>query len=603
MRQLLLTICLSTLLFPFISFTQSGCPGCLVNVPSGFPADTIFLPDLPDGEKGTTYQQDVSFRLPKTTTPVNAIDSTTPPGLTITKFEILSVEGLPAGLYWQLNQTEFDPATQTDGCIRICGTPLESDSFELTVTLKATVFIISQVSTFPMSLYIAPKTSISDGFSMTNPSGCGSTTVEFVNLVPSNGNEGFSYTWDFGDGTPIFPEEDPAPHTYEQPGVYEVGYQAIVDTAGYLLESIQVQDIDCTDPPFYGSPDLYLEIKNPQGDIIFSSSPAVNDAPLPYTFPVNLKLNPGNYNLQVWDNDGGIKGGDDDCGKLTFNILSNGSLVAGGLTVVMNILHQVDTIRSVDTVTVYPQPADPTINAPMGLSVCEGQDGPNLVSSYGFGNQWLLEGALIPGATDFLYQPVISGSYQVQYVSSFGCVATSQPVEVVFNPLPPAPVWFNYNNSLRMTDTTNLPAQYSLQWYKNGVAIPGETDFWYCSTTSGAYMLEITDLSTGCSSTHSAQVTNNPNYNCLTGTNAPYHQPFTVSPNPSTGLINMEFPAMLTRGAIIRLTDMNGRLVQTEILENPADTVQWSSEQLSPGVYIIEVLSESFRGMARIVRM
>lgn len=574
-----------------------------MSVPSSFPADTIYLPDLPDGEKGTAYQQDVSFRLPKTTTPVNAIDSTTPPGLTITKFEILSLEGLPAGLYWQLNQSEFDPATQTDGCIRICGTPLEADSFELTVTLKATVFIISQVSTFPMSLYIAPKTSITDGFSMTNPSGCGSTTVEFVNLVPSSGNEGFTYTWDFGDGSPLFQEEDPEPHIYEQPGVYEVAYQAIVDTAGYLLESIQVQDIDCTDPPFYGSPDLFLEIKNPQGDIIFSSSPAVNDAPLPYTFPINLTLNPGNYTLQVWDNDGGIKGQDDNCGTLSFNLLSNGTLVAGGLTVVMNILHPVDTIRSVDTVIVYPQPAAPTINTPMGLSACEGQDGPSLVSSYGFGNQWLLEGALIPDATDFLYQPEISGSYQVQYVSSFGCVATSQAVEVVFHPLPPAPVWFNYNNSLRMTDTTNLPAQFSLQWFKNGIAIPGETDFWYCSTTSGTYILEITDLSTGCRSMHSAPVTNNPNYNCLTSTDAPFYQTFSVSPNPSSGRVSMQFPATLTKGATIKVGDMSGRLLKSTILEGPTDAFDWSLEELAPGVYVVEVLSNDFRGLARIVRM
>lgn len=603
MRQLLLTICLSTLLFPFLSLAQTGCPGCTVSVPASFPADTIFLPDLPDGEKGTPYQQDVSFRLPKTTTPVNAIDSTTPPGLTISKFEILSVEGLPQGLYWQLNQSEFDPAVQTDGCIRICGMPLESDSFELTVTLKATVFIISQVSTFPMSLYIAPKTSITEGFSLLNPSGCGSTTVEVTNLVPSNGNEGVTYAWQFGDGSPTDYEENPTPHTYNQPGVYEIAYEAIIDTAGYTLESVIVQDIDCTDPPLFGNPDLFLEIKNPQGDIIFNSSPAINSTPLPYTFPVNLILGAGNYTLQVWDNDAGIKGGDDDCGILTFNILSDGSLVAGGLTVEMNILHPIDTVRSVDTVIVYPQPADPVINAPMGLTACQGGDGPNLISSYGFGNQWLLDGNLIPGATDFVHQAETSGSYQVQYVSSFGCVAVSAPVEVVFHPLPAAPVWFNYNNSLRMTDTTNLPAQYSLQWYKNGIEIPGETDFWYCSTTSGTYMLVIEDEATGCTNSHSAAVTNNPNYNCLTGTEDIAYQSFTIMPNPAFDLVKLQLPVMLDQRASIRIHDMCGRLIRTEHPGTSDNTFSLSLEQLAPGMYTIEVLSENFRGMARVVKM
>ena len=92
MMKLLLTICFSTLFFANLFHAQTGCPGCLVNLPAGFPADTIYLPDLPDGVKGTPYDHDVSFRLPKTTTPVNAVDSTTPPGSPINKFEILSVE-------------------------------------------------------------------------------------------------------------------------------------------------------------------------------------------------------------------------------------------------------------------------------------------------------------------------------------------------------------------------------------------------------------------------------------------------------------------------------------------------------------------------------
>ncbi|MBC7778272.1 MAG: PKD domain-containing protein, partial [Phycisphaerae bacterium] len=372
MRQLLLIICFSTLFFVHIFHAQTGCPGCVVNVPAGFPADTIYLPNLPDGVKGTPYDHDVSFRLPKTTTPVNAVDSTTPPGLTISKFEILAVEGLPAGLYWQLSQSVFDPATETDGCMRICGTPLESDSFVLTVKLKATVFVISQESSFPMSLYIAPKVSTTDGFSITNPVGCGSTTVSVTNNLPSNGLAGYSYLWDFGDGSPTTTEENPLPHTYSQPGAYELAYQAIIDTAGYVLESIQVNDIDCTDPPLFGNPDLFLEIRNPDGNIVFNSSPAINSTSLPHIFPVNLHLGPGNYQLQVWDDDSGIKGSDDNCGTLSFNILSDGTLVAGGLTVEMNILHPIDTILSRDTVIVYPQPVTPIVSAPNGLIACGG---------------------------------------------------------------------------------------------------------------------------------------------------------------------------------------------------------------------------------------
>ena len=603
MRLLLLTLCFSTTIFSNNFYAQTGCPGCVVNVPAGFPADTIYLPDLPDGVKGTPYDQDVSFRLPKTTTPVNAIDSTTPPGLTITKFEILSVEGLPPGLYWELNQTVFDPAIQTDGCMKICGTPLESDSFKLTVKLKATVFIISKETTFPMSLYIAPKVSTTVGFSITNPTGCGSSVVTFTNNVPSNGNEGFSYSWNFGDGSPASAEENPPPHTYSQPGAYVIDYQAIIDTSGYLLESIQVIDIDCTEPPLFGDPDLYLEIHFPDGNIAFSSSPAINNTQLPYIFPVNILLTPGNYTLQVWDDDAGVKGNDDNCGTLTFNILSDGTLVAGGLTVEMNILHPIDTILSRDTVIVYPQPVNPTINAPNGLSVCEGAAGLVLSSSYGFGNQWLLNGNVIPDATDFIYQPTQSGYYQVQYVSPYGCVATSDSAHVIINPLPAQPIWFNYNNSLRLTNTANLPAQYSLQWYNLSVLIPGETNIWYCSMESGTYGLVVTDLESGCTSSFSAAVVNNPNFNCLIGTNSPDIQAFDIQPNPTTGSVLLRLREPLQHEGVVRVWDATGSVVL--ILQAGAGLTVLSLEldQLSPGVYAVEILAEGFHGLGRVVRL
>jgi hypothetical protein len=544
----------------------------------------------------------VSFRLPKTTTPVNAVDSTTPPGITINKFEILSVDGLPPGLYWQLNQSVFDPAVQTDGCIKICGTPLASDTFKLTVTLKATVFIISQISTFPMTLYIAPKQSVTEGFSMLNPTGCGSTTVEFTNKVPSNGNEGFSYTWDFGDGSPVSTAENPAPRTYDQPGMYEVKYRAIVDTSGYILESIRVLEVGCTDPPLFGNPDLFLEIRNPAGNLIFNSSPAINSTPLPYTFPVNMPLGEGNYSLTVWDDDGGIKGSDDVCGVLTFNYLSNGSLVAGSLKVVMNILHPVDTIWARDTVIVYPQPSNPTLSAPGGLSACTGADAPVLVSSYGFGNHWMLDGHLIPGATAFIYQAVESGSYQVQFISPYGCVAVSAPVTVSIYPLPQEPTWFNFNNMLQVVDTLALPTPYSLQWFNGNMPITGATGIRYCATQNGQYGLMVTDLSTGCTNTYTAQVNHNPNFDCTVGLNELAQGSLTLYPNPSGGQeIWLGTEQDLPAGAGIHIWDAAGRLARTYTTVQAAATQRLDLGQLTPGIYVLELRTAQGIGRAKLV--
>lgn len=53
------------------------------------------------------------------------------------------------------------------------------------------------------------------------------------------------------------------------------------------------------------------------------------------------------------------------------------------------------------------------------------QDGEVLKSSIASGNQWLLNGEVIEGATGAAYTPLVSGNYQTQVTLNNGCVATS----------------------------------------------------------------------------------------------------------------------------------------------------------------------------------
>ena len=55
-----------------------------------------------------------------------------------------------------------------------------------------------------------------------------------------------SYTWEFGDGE-TSTEENPGEVTYSSPGIYEVNYEAIIDTSGYDLTTIQIVDAGCDD--------------------------------------------------------------------------------------------------------------------------------------------------------------------------------------------------------------------------------------------------------------------------------------------------------------------------------------------------------------------
>lgn len=600
MRQLQLFFTCFSALFCFPLFAQTGCPGCLVNLPPGLPADTLLLQNLPDGVEGTYYSQDLSFRMPKTTTPVNAIDSVTPPGLPISKIEIISIEGVPPGLYWEPNQTVFETATQTDGCVKFCGTPTESDSFVMTVKIKATVFILTQEATFPLRVYIAPELSITDGFSMTDFEGCGSTTASFTNNVPSGGQPGFTYEWDFGDST-TFAGENPPPHAYNTPGIYPVTYHATVDTAGYRLENIRILDVDCGDN--LSGPDLYFFIYDENGDLVFNSQPEVTDVSLPYTFPVNLMLGAGNYTLAVWEEDSGLKGTDDPCGSLIFNILGNDTLSAGGLAAVFNIVHDVKEVTSKDTVYVYPQPAVPNIQAPNGLSECTGENNLLLLSSSGVGNQWWLDNQPIADATDFLHKPAQTGWYQVQVSNSDGCSAISDSVLVEIYPLPVSPLYVNVNNSLRLADTAALPGVYALQWYAADDPIPGATGFRYCATESGNYGLLVTDLTTGCQSFYSSSVAYDPNFDCTVGTEETPLLALGIYPNPAFGWVQVGLDQPLPAAGVLRVWDASGRLVQTAALPAGIESQILDCSNLNTGFFTLEIAADGFRAIGKLTVM
>ncbi len=74
------------------------------------------------------------------------------------------------------------------------------------------------------------------------------------------------------------------------PGLYPVTYHATVDTAGFVLESVTVLKVDCVDQLGVGLPDLYVLVFDPAGMKVFDSSPDVDNTPLPYNFPVNLRF-------------------------------------------------------------------------------------------------------------------------------------------------------------------------------------------------------------------------------------------------------------------------------------------------------------------------
>ncbi|MCB0643099.1 MAG: PKD domain-containing protein, partial [Phaeodactylibacter sp.] len=359
---------------------QAQCPGCIVNIPAAFPADTIHLDLPPDGQVGVAYDEDISFRMPMSTTPVSVVDPDVPPGLNIDQIKITGFTGLPPGLEWEANQLVFQTGDgETDGCVKICGTPLQPDSFFMNVLVEVTVFGLPANSSFIIPIYIEPAVIQTDGFVMENNVGCGSTTVSFTNSIPSNGLDGYAYLWDFGNGV-TSTDENPAPVTYNTPGTYEVNYTATIDTAQAILTSVTIQAAGCGDIAFppNDAPDLYLTINKPNGELAFIT-PIQDNVTFPATFDLLIPLEPGNYTIEVTDDD---LIGSQSCGTVTFNEDTNGLLFDGELQVTVSILNPLVTIASNGTVYVYEFPDAPVITGADGTnSFCSG-DSLLLTASY-----------------------------------------------------------------------------------------------------------------------------------------------------------------------------------------------------------------------------
>ena len=549
----------------------------------------------PDGEVGVPYDEDVSFRFPMSTTPVNIIDPTVPAGLPISEINIITVSNLPPGLSWEASKLNFNVgAGDTDGCVKFCGIPTLPDSFFIQITVTANVFGIVQSSNFFMPIYIAPAATANLGFSMVNNVGCGSATVSFTNNIPSNSQNGFSYSWDFGNGNSST-MENPFPQTYSTPGVYPVTYTATVDTSGYFLTAVTVVNTDCNDDlgiPPANKPDLFIRVKDPGGTTIYTSSIA-NNATVPYTFFLNIPLNTGNYSVVVLDDD---LIGTENCGAVNFTQTTTGVLQDGPLAVSLNINHPVSTIHTVDSVYVFPVPDAPVV-LDMGLDYCLGETALLEVSNYSSNLQWYADSLPVLGATGPTLEATQAGSYWVVYTSADGCTAGSDPVDLTFVAPPGLPVFVNNNNLLSVSNPNGLPADYSLQWYQDGEAIPGADGLNYCMLEEGTftYTLEVVNLVTGCANEYSSSQTFNPNVDCSTGVrdDAMAGEDLRLYPNPADELLQIsigQIPAGLVEIACYNA--LGQRLLPQQFAQSGSHfDYEMSVSTLEPGWYILVVRS------------
>jgi hypothetical protein len=155
-------------------------------------------------------------------------------------------------------------------------------------------------------------------------------------------------------------------------------------------------------------------------------------------------------------------------------------------------------------------------------------------------------------------------------------------------------------NGLDVTVTIQAPSPtvianatgVTYQWIDcaDSSAIVGETAQSFTATSTGDYAVIITNGT--CSDTSVCSPIS------VTGIDEIIDLGMTVSPNPSAGIFNVSFEN--TVSGIVTIVDANGRLIQTQELNNNSISIDLTSNQ--SGLYLMQVATENGISRERIVK-
>lgn len=491
---------LAFLLLVSLGHSQTGCPGCQVQLPTQLVQDTFYLDTLVAAQKNAPYDCTVALRLPLSSDDLpNAL-----PGLPVTRASLSEVRGLPKGLKWDANQNLWQiMGLEQDGCIRFCGTASSTGVYPVTFVFNFEVDDQWNVRLEVIRpLVVLPETRENAGFSMTNGSDCDSAVVSFKNLHPSVGLPGFSYLWDFGNGV-ISSEENPGIQRYTTPGAYPVTYNAIIDTAQYYLTKVTVLSTSCLDLPTLSNPntlpDLHIDIWNEWNNVQFVYGPIYFDTQLPLSESFFYKIGEPFFVVRIVDEDSGINGADDLCGTFKIPRDAPGTYSNNGTTIKVEIYHPIDTISVTDTVFIYGPPVAPEIALQdSSLALCDG-NAVFLKTDAPAGTLWKYNNETTGVVNGNPLKADAAGFYWLEYTDEYGCTSLSDSVQV--HPLPAPPVVTDSRAGQPHCEglLTRLTANYTsgLQWHRNDQAMFGQVTQILQTSAAGAYTVRYTDAN-GC---------------------------------------------------------------------------------------------------------
>jgi hypothetical protein len=564
---------------------------------------------LQDGVVGQAYNDTISFYAP------NQVDATAQSGglfgwVDFVQFQIANVVGLPAGLTWSCGNGSciYDP--QPSGIltnITICGTPLISGTFNLTVQTVGTVYLPglgnnSGNQDFNLTLVVTAGSGGNSVYSFTPTQGCDSASVTYTPLINFPLPQVTGYYWDFGGGNvSSVTTTTPISIDYNSPGVYPVTcttnvYNLVltdlsINVAGQGWWCGDVEELNCPNNNPDIVPTFTTGVNNWTG-------PEVGDNALPSWSSIGFVLTNTSYSISLVEIDA-ISANDYPAGPITgtitglgtYNFNSPGNF-SGSFNINAVLLTQ---LIATDTVIIYASPVMDTIEA-TATSFCP-YDSVTLSVYPGYYYEWYMNDTVqVQIGNNNTYTTSDAGNYHVVIIDPVsGCFVTTDPITLTTLPaLPPGFASVGITETPPGTYHSILPGTYTYQWlYFDGInyspiPAPLGTAADYTPTINGTYCLIATNPS-GCTDTS----------NCIG-----FHlgvddmsSPFlaNVYPNPSNGQINVSI-ANLTEDATLNVYDMIGQQVYSaNILGNGTINEMHDLSFLNSGMYILELRNKQSR--------
>lgn len=510
-----------------LSQAMAQCPGCAIDATCGVGinpvAPTLCPATLPNGVQGQSYDQDLTFFMPR-----NFTDAGSGADVTLNTITVTQITGTPQGLAFECNNPGCsytitnDPLTQR-GCVKICGIPTVPGNYNILVSVIANVNtplgVINQPSGFTIPLTIEPAPGGNCCFSFNPPSNCGPMDVTYQANFNFGPLQPTTWDWDFGNGNTSTAQNPPV-QSYAAPGDY---YPSLTTTVyDYVLTNVTFTATganwcgDVEEASLFGvcqgAPDPYFTFTN--GNQTSTSSVVGNNLDASWS-NLGLVLENQVFTLQFFDDDNVSQ--DDNLGIVSHNVTAPGtfnfsSFVNGnqeGFGTFTIALVENTVYETTDTISVYPVPAVPVVEFTPGPAVCTGDSillqGPAGPYQY----QWFRSSSFESDSSALWVS--LTGYYSLRIIdTTYFCQNVTDSFLVQVLPFPNQPV-LGYNSLTGELVVTNNTAGYDVTWLEDGVVIPNATGNTLGGLTSSGPFTVIFTNAGGCTGTSL------PFYLCLPG--------------------------------------------------------------------------------------